>query len=121
MKLAIPSESADGLAAARSGHFGHAPYFTIAEIEDGAVVSVEPVKNVDHDEVGCGGVIEHVISLGVDAVLTVGMGRPPLTRFSQAGMKVFSERESPMVKDALDRFVAGEVDEMSLEDACNHH
>lgn len=121
MKLAIPSESPDGLASMRSGHFGHAPYFTVATIEDGAVTAVESVKNVDHDEQGCGGVIDYVISLDVDGILTVGMGRPPLTRFTQAGITVYSEHETPLVQGALDRFVAGEVDEMSIDDACSHH
>lgn len=121
MKIAVPSESADGLAAVRSGHFGHAPYFTVATIEDGKIADVESVKNVDHDAEGCGGVIDYVISLGVDGILTVGMGRPPLTRFTQAGITVYSERESPQVGAALDRFVAGDVEEMALEDACNHH
>ena len=37
MKLAIPSETDLGLMSMRSGHFGHAPYFTIVEIEDGKI------------------------------------------------------------------------------------
>lgn len=121
MKLAIPSESADGLASMRSGHFGHAPYFTVVTIEGDKVVAAEPVKNVDHDEQGCGGVIDHVISLGVDGILTVGMGRPPLMRFSQAGITVYSERETPQVGAAVERFIAGDASEMSIDDACSHH
>ena len=35
MKLAVPSETDAGLESIRSGHFGHAPYFTVVEIEDG--------------------------------------------------------------------------------------
>ena len=67
MKLAIPSETADGLASTRSGHFGHTPYFTIVEYDaDMNIVSAESVKNVDHDQFGCGGVIEYVFGLGVD-------------------------------------------------------
>ena len=80
MKLAIPSETDAGLESIRSGHFGHTPYFTVVEFDDDKnIVSAEPVKNVDHDEYGCGGVIQYVMTLGVDGILTVGMGMPPPT------------------------------------------
>lgn len=121
MKLAIPSETDLGLMSVRSGHFGHAPYFTVVDIEDGKIAGVEAVKNADHDAVGCGGVIDFALGLGIDAMLTVGMGRPPLMRFTQAGIKVYSERETPMVGEAVKVFLAGSCEEMSIEDACNHH
>lgn len=121
MKLAIPSETDAELDSVRSGHFGHTPYFTVVEIDEGNVIGTESVKNVDHDTQGCGGVIDYVISLGVDAIMTVGMGRPPLMRFSDAGIKVYSERENAIVGDALQKFLTGDVDLMSIDDACNHH
>ncbi len=120
MKLAIPSETAEGLQAMRSGHFGHAPYFTVVDIQDGEVTAVEAVKNADHDTVGCGGVISFALGLGIDAMLTVGMGRPPLTRFTEAGVKGYSERTTPIVGDAVTRFLEGGCPLMSLEDACAH-
>lgn len=122
MKLAIPSETADGLASYRSGHFGHTPYFTIVEFDDDMnIVSSEVVKNVDHDQYGCGGVINYVLTLGVDGILTVGMGMPPLMRFTESGVIVYSEVETPIVGDAAKRFAAGEVQRMSPEQACAHH
>ena len=121
MKLAIPSETDLGLMSMRSAHFGHAPYFTIVEIEDGKIVNVESVKNADHDAVGCGGVIDYALGLGIDAMLAVGMGRPPLMRFTSSGVKVYSEQRTPMVGEAVKVFLSGVCEEMSLEDACNHH
>ncbi len=120
MRLAIPSETADGLQSMRSGHFGHAQYFTIIDVEDGQIKSVESVKNADHDAVGCGGVIEFALGQNIDAMLTVGMGMPPLMRFTEAGVKVYSERETPIVGDAAAKFLAGECQLMSMEDACAH-
>lgn len=121
MKLAIPSETADGMAATRSGHFGHAQYFTIVEYDDDMnIVDAQTVKNVDHDEFGCGGVIDYVLGLGVDGILTVGMGMPPLMRFTQNGVIVYSERQTPGVGDAARLFAEGKVDRMSPDDACNH-
>lgn len=122
MRIAIPSESADGLAAMRSGHFGHAPYFTIVDYDaDMAITGVESVKNVDHDEYGCFGVIEYVLGLGVDGILAAGMGRPPLMRFTEGGVAVYFETTQPNVGDAAHLFATGNVQRMSFEDACNHH
>jgi len=121
MKIAIPSETADGLAAMRSGHFGHTPYFTVVQYDgDMNIVAAEPVKNVDHDQCGCGGVIDYVLGLGVDGILTVGMGMPPLMRFTQNGVIVYSERYTPNVGDAAELFAEGLVERMSPDDACNH-
>ena len=121
MKLAIPSETDQGLASLRSGHFGHTPWFTVVDIEDGKVTAVESVKNVDHDQVGCGGVIEFAHGLGIDAIMTAGMGQPPFMRFTNLGVAVYLERESPLVSDAVQRFIDGQVPRMTLEGACNHH
>ena len=44
MKIAIPSETGEGLTSTRSGHFGHTPWFTLVTIEDGQVTGVESVK-----------------------------------------------------------------------------
>ncbi len=121
MKLAIPSETDAQLDSIRSGHFGHTPYFTIVSYdEDMNIVDTEAVKNVDHDQHGCGGVIQYVLTLGVDGILTVGMGARPLTAFTQGGITVYSERETPKVGDAAKLFAEGKVDVMGLDQACHH-
>lgn len=121
MKLAIPSESDKGLQSIRSGHFGHSAYFTIVEIEDGKILNVESVKNADHDAVGCGGVIDYALSLGIDAILAAGMGRPPFMRFTESGVDVYIEQETPRVDEVVQLFIEGKVAKMSLDAACNHH
>lgn len=120
MRIAIPSETPEGLGSVRSGHFGHAPYFTVVSIEEGAISKVEAVKNVDHDEFGCGGVIEHALGMDLDGIIATGMGHPPFTRFTRGGVTVYSELETPMVGDVVDKFLAGQVDVMDPEAACNH-
>ena len=120
MKLAVPSESDAGLEAVRSGHFGHAEYFTIVEIEDGEIKSVSSVKNVDHDTYGCGGVIQYALGLGIDAILAAGMGVPPFTRFTQGGVAVYLDTVHPIVGDAVNEFLAGRVPRMQPDQACRH-
>ena len=121
MKLLIPSESDKGLESIRSGHFGHAPYFTLVELNDqNEVISVESIKNIDHDVAGCGGVIDFAISLGIDGVLAAGMGMRPLMRFTQQGVTVYADRTQPIVGEALKLFTEGNVGIMVPESACNH-
>ncbi len=120
MKLAVPSETDQCLDSMRSGHFGHTPYFTIVTIEDGEIKGAEAVKNVEHDAVGCGGVIQYVSGLNVDGILVVGMGRPPLTHFTQSGVDVYSETQTPMVGDAVRLFAEGKVGLMDPAMACQH-
>ena len=107
MKIPIPSETDAGLESIRSGHFGHAAYMTVVEFDDDMnIVGVESVKNADHDAVGCGGVIDFVSGIGVDGILTVGMGMPPFTRFTNAGM---------IAEVALDRYRAGAFSPLSTD------
>lgn len=122
MKIAIPSETADGLSAVRSGHFGHTPYFTIVEYDENMnIVGAEPVQNVDHDTFGCGGIIDYVMTLGVDGILTAGMGMPPFMRFTDADIAVYVEGYTPIVGDVAKLFAEGKVARMSMDDVCNHH
>ena len=120
MRLVVPSDTPLGLAAARSGHFGHSAFMTIVTIENDEVTNVEVVQNVDHDVAGCGGVIDFVISLHADAILAGGMGVPPYTRFTNGGVKVYLEQTQPIVGEAVKLFIAGQVPEMQLNQACRH-
>ena len=106
MKIAIPSETDAGLESIRSGHFGHAAYMTVVES--------------DHDAVGCGGVIDFVSGIGVDGILTVGMGMPPFTRFTNAGIKVYSDTTEPNVGNVARLFAEGKVALMDPANACRH-
>ncbi|MEE0027906.1 MAG: NifB/NifX family molybdenum-iron cluster-binding protein [Atopobiaceae bacterium] len=121
MRVVIPCEDDRCLQSMRSGHFGHAPWLTVVDLDNnGQSVSVQAVKNADHDVAGCAGVIQHVMELNADAIITAGMGMPPLMRFTQAGVVVYADRVTPVVGDVLAKFVNGDVVRMSPGDACRH-
>lgn len=121
MKIAIPSETDAGTESIRSGHFGHASYFTLVTFDnDMNVEKVESVKNVDHDVAGCGGVIDFAISQGIDGIIAAGMGMPPFTRFTNAGIKVYLDTTQPTVGDVIELFSNGEVPLMDPSSACRH-
>lgn len=120
MRIAIPVETDQGLAAPRSGHFGHAAYFTIATVENGEVTGIEVVKNVEHGEHGCGGVIQHALDQNLDAIIATGMGMPPYSRFTAGGVAVYAEGETPIAGDVLAKFLDGKVQSMDPANACRH-
>ena len=119
MRVVIPCESDQLLEALRSGHFGHAPWLTVVDLDEtGALVSVEAVKNAEHGAGGCGNVIAHVLGLGADAIIAAGMGMPPLMRFTQSGVTVYVDRSVATAGEGLALFLQGQGACMSPEGAC---
>jgi ArsR family transcriptional regulator len=119
MRVAIPSNSDEMLQSRRSGHFGNAPFFTIVSYDDGMnIVQVETVKNVDHTAEGSIGLYEFIMGLKVDSILTVSLGRPLLMRFTEGGVAVFSEGQTPMVGDAANLISQGKVNVLTPEAVC---
>ena len=53
LRVAVPSDAPGGLDAARSGHFGRSPLFTIVDIIDGAAGNVMVVRNEPNVEGDC--------------------------------------------------------------------
>ena len=121
MRVVVPCEDDQCLSSFRSGHFGHAPWLTVVDFDDQMnLTSVAAVQNADHDTAGCAGVIEYVMNLQADAIITAGMGMPPFMRFTQAGVDVYVDRVTPGVGDVLVKFVSGDIVRMSPDDACRH-
>ncbi len=108
-RIAVPSESPGGLDAARSGHFGRSPNFTLVDLQDGEVTFVEVIDNVPHDPDGC---FAPVLMLGehmVDAVVVSGIGKRPLLACLQAGIRVFNGEDQADVRGVVQRFLEAEL------------
>lgn len=121
MKLAVPTMGEAGLAAERSGHFGHCDCFTLVSIVDGEVAGFEAVQNPPHEEGGCLRPVGLLSEAGADAIVAAGMGMRPLMGFNQAGITVYFDNVHPVVADAARAVAAGEAPIMSADQACNHH
>jgi len=52
-RLAVPSESSEGLEALIAAHFGHCDYFTVIELTEEGIGAVEAVPNAPHAQGGC--------------------------------------------------------------------
>ena len=118
MRLCIPTETNDGRTASVYGHFGSAPYFTIYDTEKNAVETIDN-GNQHHEH----GMCQPLQSLGgkdIDAVVCAGIGPGALMRLNEGGIKVY--RAVPgTVGDTVGLFAKGGLQEVTVENACNHH
>lgn len=117
-RVAIPAMNPGGLEAPISGHFGHCDVFVLADIEDGNLVNSQNLPNGDHSEGGCMVPVNILAQHGVSAVIAGGMGLRPRMGFQNAGIKVFMG-QGATVKEALDNYLKGSLEEMSLQNVCS--
>jgi predicted Fe-Mo cluster-binding NifX family protein len=109
LRLAVPSDLPGGLDAARSGHFGGSPCFTIVDLSDDVVVNVRVAVNQKHH--GDHG-LTPILTLGenlVDIVIVAGISRNALLHCLQAGMRVFAGEDRPDVRSVVQAFVDAEL------------
>ncbi len=119
--LAIPSNGEGGMDAERSGHFGHCGCFTVVDIEDGAVVGARIVANPPHVEGGCLRPVQLLAGEGVNALVVAGIGGRPLAGFNDAGITVYFDNERPVVAEAVEALIAGEVEIIDPSYVCGGH
>ena len=112
MRLLIPTIDTSGSAARLSGHFGRAPYYTVADTDTGAVVTVAN-PSVSHDHGDCMPTSEVFGDGGFDAVVCQGIGR-----LVQAGVPVFVH-EGPDVATAVAAFRNRTLRVVGTEDSCS--
>ena len=109
LRLAVPSDEPGGLDAARSGHFGRSPCFTIVDVIDDVVVNVRVARSGRHH--GDHG-LTPILTLGenfVDVVIVAGIGRKPLLHCLQAGMRVFAGEDRADVRSVVEAFIDAEL------------
>jgi predicted Fe-Mo cluster-binding NifX family protein len=106
-KIAIPSESDNGLTSRRSGHFGRSPFFTIVELKDGVVTEVSIAGNVPHTPGSCLEPVFLLKGFGVDTIVVSGMGAGPYKRIGEYGITVLhaAQEQYPDVQSAVDAVI----------------
>lgn len=110
MKLAI---AADGKTVSR--HFGHCEGFAVYTLEDGRVESREFVPNPGHKP---GFLPNYLNELGVNAIVSGGMGAGAIEIFAEKGIEVFTGAEGDCERIAED-FARGEL--RSAGSVCTEH
>jgi predicted Fe-Mo cluster-binding NifX family protein len=112
MKIAV-STTTGGLDDKVSEVFGRAVSFTIVEVVDGNIASVEVVRNdfaVRGGGVGVA-VSQFLADKGVEVVLTGNLGPNALAVLNSAGIKAY--RASGLkVSEAIEKFLKGELEQI---------
>jgi predicted Fe-Mo cluster-binding NifX family protein len=111
--VAVACESAAGLAGDVSGHFGHTPFFVVAEIADGRVTTSRSMASPGHGE-GCN-MPSFVQSLGATAVIVGGIGGGAVNGLARCGIEVIAGA-SGNAGDVLKSYAAGTL--ISGEPGC---
>lgn len=122
-RIAVPSNNPGGIDGERSDHFGHCDLFTVVDINDGEIVQVETVANIDHGAGGCMMPIKLLKDRNVDAIVVGGIGARPLQGFSDVGIDVFfaSQQKYRIVKDAVNGMLKDQLTLMEPSQACQNH
>ncbi|MFO7892736.1 MAG: NifB/NifX family molybdenum-iron cluster-binding protein [Longimicrobiales bacterium] len=118
MKICIPTMDEEGLGARLSAHFGQAPYYTVVDTDGWTLRTI--INTNEHHAHGQCTPVASIRGLGVDAVVCRGLGRNALAKLRAAGLTVYVA-EDLLVEDAVKAFVAGDLSELTDEEACHGH
>lgn len=87
MKIAVTAENNNGLDSLVAQHFGHAPYFILADVENGEVKAVQGVANPFADAHQPGQIPGFIHEQKANVILSGGMGGRAIEFFEQYGIK----------------------------------
>ena len=105
MKIAFATDDNMGLDAVLSHHFGRCPYYVVVDIDGKEIKDVEAVKNPFYESHGqTGDVPSFIHSLGVDVIISGGMGPKAIGFFQQLGIQAFTDRKSVVWKECRSRW-----------------
>jgi predicted Fe-Mo cluster-binding NifX family protein len=107
-KIAISVSNENGLSAPISPHFGRCPYFTVVELKDNEVHSVESISNPFYAQHKPGQVPGFIHKLGAEVMLSGGMGGRAVTFFKNYGITP-ATGASGLASDALNSYLKGEL------------
>jgi predicted Fe-Mo cluster-binding NifX family protein len=118
MRICVPTETDQGLAAPVCGHFGSAPYFTLVDTESGET-EVVPNRGHQHGHGNCAPLRE-LAGQPFDAVVCGGMGRRAAAALAEQGLGLYIAPPGT-VDDLLAAFRADQLQEAQPSQLCGGH
>ncbi len=115
MKICIPTLDDRGLESRISNHFGSAQYLTLINTEGGELATVRNLE-CRHQLHSCHH-LDSLTSLGVEALVCVGVGRRAFSALQEAGIEVLRTGHET-VGDILAELEAGAVQPLTAREAC---
>jgi predicted Fe-Mo cluster-binding NifX family protein len=115
MKIAIPS-TGENLEANVDPRFGRCSYFLIVETDENKIKGHESIKNTGVRAMGGAGITaaQLVANKGVNTVITGNIGPNAFNVLSQTGIKIITGVTNSTVKEAVQKFLKGELKETDM-------
>lgn len=108
MKIAVTAENNRGLDSQVAQHFGHAPYFILVDVDDGALTGVQGLANPFAGAHEPGQIPAFIQQQQVEVMLSGGMGGRAIQFFEQAGIQAVTGATGT-VRQALESFLGGKL------------
>ena len=114
MKIAV-SATIDNLDSMVDARFGRCPYFLIVEIDGNEIKGHESIKNQSVNAMGGAGIqaAQIVANKDVKVVITGNIGPNSFNVLSQTGIKILTGVGGISVKEAIKKYLKGEIKETS--------
>jgi predicted Fe-Mo cluster-binding NifX family protein len=109
MRVAIASDTNNGLDSIVAHHFGRCPYFAFVDLEGNEVQKVEVIPNPFYSGHQVGQVPGFIHSQGANVMLSGGMGGRAIQFFEQYGIQTATGVGGIPVRNALERYLGGEL------------
>jgi predicted Fe-Mo cluster-binding NifX family protein len=119
-RIIIPVEDQNAQDSHVAVHFGRAPYFAVADFEDGKVKSVKMEPNTGEHHGGTGHPHETLQALKPNVIVAQGMGPGGLQSFRSARIIVLKAK-GDTVKEVIQNFAKGKLSELEVGCEHSHH
>ncbi len=107
MKVAIPASGNDNNAEVFE-HFGRAPFYCIATIENNEIKSIEFLPNPAIESHAPGEIPSYLASRGVDTLICLGLGGRARYFFNELGINVITGVRG-RIREVLEKYLRGEI------------
>ncbi len=108
MRIAISTETNNGLESLVAHHFGRCPFFALIDVDGTEVKAVEIVENPFYNGHQPGQVPGFIKEQNADVMLSGGMGGRAIQFFQQFGIQT-ATGATGTVQQALESFLGGEL------------
>jgi predicted Fe-Mo cluster-binding NifX family protein len=108
MKIAITADNDQGLASPVAQHFGHAPYFVLAQFDDDVISATEVIANPFAEGHEPGQIPAFIHAQGAAVIISGGMGGRAIAFFQQAGVQT-ATGASGTVEQAIQAYRSGSL------------
>lgn len=108
MRIAVSSESKNGLDGIVAEHFGRCPAFVLVDVEKGVIGAVTSIDNPFYPNHEPGQVPNFIAAQGARVMVTGGMGGRAIMFFQQAGIEAVTGA-SGTVRQAVEAYLGGRL------------